>query len=95
MYNMYAHQLCTRVLLCMRVCVCVCVIDVQESKCPQVALKVVAAAAAAADIVATAAQFTLEERSLIKIVEWLPHPFDIPGPTQTPASIRIQTLTLR
>lgn len=32
---------------------CACVIDVQESKCPQVALKVVAAAAA--DIVATAA----------------------------------------
>lgn len=55
MYNMYALAMYQSTTMYACVCVYVCVIDVQESKCPQVALKVVAAAAAAADIVATAA----------------------------------------
>lgn len=71
MYNMYAHSMYQYNYVFICVCVRVHVIDVQESKCPQVALKVVAAAA---DIVATAASFALQERSLIKIVEWFPRP---------------------
>lgn len=67
------HIQCTSTTMCFYMCMCVRVhvIDVEESKCPQVALKVVAAAA---DTVATAASFALEERSLIKIVEWFPRP---------------------
>lgn len=74
--------------MCM--CVRVHVIDVEESKCPQVALKVVAAAA---DTVATAASFALEERSLIKIVEWFQWSLGCSFPPLS-SSCRIDTLTL-
>lgn len=86
---MYAHSMYQYNYVFICVCVRVHVIDVQESKCRQVALKVVAAAA---DIVATAASFALQERSLIKIVEWFPRPATSFPPVCSFG--RIDTLTL-